>query len=1453
MLTTAGASDSPFSDRDDAARPGYRGRALPWDRIVQFHCDIAARAEETFFSLDGQERAERWSSIDGFDPADLAGPWRIPAERLVSERFRIALEQGALETVYLGGPGYVGQEKVGDEWVSRWRPILYREVEVGSVDGNIVLTPRQAHWQVSPLVYGLIDRMQARPDGIERLADVVLEHAARERGVDGVDQATAVVRALLGLVPELRGDLERVSPARAFRVKPSQWVLFAAANKFSALTRHLMRDYGQLVQVLQSNPEGTGGLRLLEESIAPAVEPTADVLPVVPLNAAQREAVATALGSRPLTVISGPPGCGKSQVVVSLLLNCWARGLTVLFASNNNKAVDVVRERLERFESEFPIAVRAGAKKYSNVTEVLRRTLNMASGVGRDGKPVDLHSLAKRRGALLAERTELDAALASRLPQRIDEALRAALTEYGESRALLDVAQRERDAVLGKRAGLGGSHLDPDALRKGWMGTQGWIRSLDVHTAAAAADADRLRAIDAELPVRRQRVSAALSRCGFEIGDGDEPGWLITGPAPDSIRQWESLARATFERILDEDLADSPWSPEYDDWTGDLDATNYAEAASRLAEDVRLAIGESTLIVERVTTLQTRRDESLSACERLGLDNVSALDLDAIGRWSALWAEASTLPPGTWDRLPWSRRAQIDKALRTEERGLRSQMPVAVWSRIGALDAAGHARLADTLDTARRAMEALRQWDAAAAERHALTIRFDRLRAEAVRLRLDDVPRGHATADWQALGNLSAGRARTARSAMVAWQRRMRRDATQADLRRLASGWSAAANGSPVRDAWRSGAAVELDRALQRLSERQDVSCLQAARGAFYTTRIGSFVDAWQQAIEGQAGVESLRSERADVPSVGARIRDWATGRTADALVPPWQSAVWPGADTLSAWNERLAAVGQWIEDWEHLERQRLPELHRDAQALVESAARRIEDAGGLLAEVPGGDAVRVWVRTVIGPEKAWPLSQMTESFRGFGPEWIRARIEGIDAELEHSAFDDAKARWLSRLAADSEAVRAVDGLERALKRQWGELQPAQVGLFRDALKVVPIWIVTAQSPQTIPLEPGLFDLVVIDEASQCTLTNLLPLMYRAKRLVVIGDENQLPAIASIQDAEETSFARKYGIEEHLGTIGHASNDVFKAAAEALPRRRGDIKQLVEHFRSHPLIIGFSNRCIYQRRLVLQRRPDVSSALTIGSGIHRVMVRGAAQRGQRGRSWRNVPEAEAVVEIVQRVLKDAPGSSIGVVTPFSDQKDFLRERMDKLGLSSVVLVDTAYGFQGDERDVIVFSAVVAKGITDSACRWVESPPNLVNVALTRAREALYVVADFDYCARQTGVLKQLALYCADIQTLRDTSPAELALYSWLTVEGLVPMVHPRIGDHELDFELRGENGVRVAIEVDGRASHENQTQADAAIDAYLAGRGYRVLRVTARDVLESPNEVVFRVQEALDA
>jgi hypothetical protein len=1431
-----------------------RSRNIPWLNVVRFHKEIAARAESSFFSLNGRDsKAERWTSLRGFEPEDVAGPWRVDAGSMVSNPFRLAVDQGSHETVFIGGPCYLGWEKgMQGGWMPQWRPVLYREVKVSASGSSFEITPEQGHWYLSPLVCGLIDRLQVSAgDDLDVFARELVE-AATARNESGGSMGEAIFETLIGRLPDLEEPLRKAPRSDTFDVVPSSWVLFAPTSNFSALTRYLMSDYNRLESLLEAAPKNIGGLEVLDDGTSVEKGIVPPILPVTLLNKAQQRAVENILGNETLSVVSGPPGCGKSQVVVSVLLNAWASGKSVLFASNNNSAVDVVRERLERFESEFPIAVRAGNRQKNNVVELLRKVLNYASASNATEEQ-HRSSEAKRR-KLTKERTVLQDSLDGKVPQRAAEGLRTALNAYGTYQKILEEAH-EKEVALDKEWEANGFK---GILRQTVLDRIGenraWLTRAEHYKGEQQGDAQRLVELEQKLVQLVRRRNEIVARVGLDGSEMSDWGWLTDGPSVSLVDAWEDEFQEILKGQQEEALEPFEWDSVYERWESESTARHTRDCAQEHALAIRRQTAELAPRVSRISQYRAKMEECRDTVLSSGLEERADVSTATLNQWSAEYSDYISRQAKRSDFLPWSERSKIKRRLKKLEVVIRPFIPLSKWQEIGAIDAeSGRDKLSESVETLRVWKEALDKWNGLKSERDEVDASFEQMRATSGALGLSQIPEDESQVAWRRVAEEAESLGKLAARAAIGIEKKNAKESAMRLIQAVVRNWKNLASGQPIKQCWMKRQGAKFVEALDALQQEPSPKTLTEVRGAYYSGNLSELKRTWEQAVEVELEIRTTRQEIENVPKPVDRVKQWISEQPAKRFIALSSKLDWPDFGELTGYMERIEDLCARLE---HLETEVLPAAKRNAAKEKSWASEQLLEAIKVLPATSARVELEgIYNETVSDAAGEWPVEKISEAFRDFSPEIIKAKITQIDAELEKGSFEDSKTAWLSRLQKDADAVDAVDQLEKAMRRNNGKMSEEHFDLFRRSLRVVPIWITTAQAAQAIPLEPKLFDLVVIDEASQCTLTNLLPLLYRGKRLAIIGDSEQLPAIPTVQDTEELTLAKKFEVEPFLSIIGHASNDVYAAAADALPRGRAGVLNLDEHFRSNPQIIGFSNRHIYQQRLVLKTDPSKGRSLPIGSGVHKQHVRGQASRGERGRSWQNVPEAQAVMGLI-RSLHSNTGMqhySIGVVTPFSAQKDLLRNLMETEGVASKILVDSAYGFQGDERDIIIFSPVVAAGITSSASKWVESPPNLINVALTRARQALFVVADFDYCLQQepSGILRKLADYCNDVQTLRDTSPAELELFSWMIVEGWSPEIHPRIGDVEVDFSLRSKEGVRLALEVDGVEFHENRETTDRSRDSFLQAQGWKVLRFPARAILETPYNVIAKIKASL--
>ena len=285
----------------------------------------------------------------------------------------------------------------------------------------------------------------------------------------------------------------------------------------------------------------------------------------------------------------------------------------------------------------------------------------------------------------------------------------------------------------------------------------------------------------------------------------------------------------------------------------------------------------------------------------------------------------------------------------------------------------------------------------------------------------------------------------------------------------------------------------------------------------------------------------------------------------------------------------------------------------------------------------------------------------------------------------------------------------------------------------RDFLSVCRLISVTSLSVKAgFPLVDNLFDILIIDEASQCDIASALPLILRAKQVVIIGDPKQLKHITSVRVDDEDI------IREHLGLsarpyLKYAEQSLWDYAADFLAHANQNSSPITleNHYRCHHEIIGYSNHQFYSRFLdkPLNVMTDESNMTLPQQGVVMINVHGKQESENINV---NKIEGDRAVALAKEVCSLKADISIGIVTPFRDQADYIKSRLDD-SIKGNVEVNTAHGFQGDEKDVIIYSLVVTDNSPQRKVNWIDyMVPNLVNVAVTRARQTLYVVGNADY-------------------------------------------------------------------------------------------------------------------------
>lgn len=459
--------------------------------------------------------------------------------------------------------------------------------------------------------------------------------------------------------------------------------------------------------------------------------------------------------------------------------------------------------------------------------------------------------------------------------------------------------------------------------------------------------------------------------------------------------------------------------------------------------------------------------------------------------------------------------------------------------------------------------------------------------------------------------------------------------------------------------------------------------------------------------------------------------------------------------------------------------------------------------------------------------------------------------LENIDKQLAENKNTLAEIafklwdKWLKSQAVSFSATerQEMSNFVAAMKlvgdidlSQYPELRSQFSKLSKQMTKYLQCWAVTSLSAKgRVPFTAGVFDYVIIDEASQCDIASILPLLYRAKRAVIIGDPKQLSHISQLSKKQDLVLLQKY----HIQPIwSYSSNSLYALAAGMVGIEA--IVQLRDHFRSCSDIIEFSNEVFYDGSLrTATKYAGLKTPTGEKPGIRWINTSGRVVRPSSGSAY-NDEEVSSVVAELKRLVEVGYAGSIGVTTPFRLQAEKIKKALedrepqlfDALLRNHEFIADTVHKFQGDERDVMIFSSVITNGVHTSTLGFLTSTGNLFNVAITRARAVLVVVGDYRYCigcsvsylkrfaeyydklgARKQVIGKNISIPKSNeypwVENSEQVSEWEKVLYTALYNAGIQTTPQYPADRYKLDLAIISECGRKLDIEIDGEMYHRS--------------------------------------------
>lgn len=240
------------------------------------------------------------------------------------------------------------------------------------------------------------------------------------------------------------------------------------------------------------------------------------------------------------------------------------------------------------------------------------------------------------------------------------------------------------------------------------------------------------------------------------------------------------------------------------------------------------------------------------------------------------------------------------------------------------------------------------------------------------------------------------------------------------------------------------------------------------------------------------------------------------------------------------------------------------------------------------------------------------------------------------------------------------------------------------------------------------------YDYIIMDEASQISIETGVMALSCARNAIIVGDTMQLPNVVSQEEHEKLNAIRNhYNINESYNC---ATKSFLQSVIEVLPSV--PLTLLREHYRCAPEIINFCNQKFYGNELVIMSQTsDKQNAICAIKTV----------KGNHSRNRTNQREIDVICQEVLPSLAYNP-KDIGIIAPYNNQVQAIKQAINK-----DIEVATIHKFQGREKEVIIMS------VTDDLITEFADNPNLLNVAVSRAKKQFYLVVTGNEQTKQGNI------------------------------------------------------------------------------------------------------------------